>query len=954
MKLNILKLYFKANKPLMAGLVLLTLSSLILSQFIFPISANADEKPEFNIFKPYVHHQTQNHDYFLLDVKNETQGTDWGFPVSAEDDDVLVFYLYYHNGIVDTTAKNTTLKVKLPTGEGEHFDVTGSLWADNAENATKSNPLRQSVGVNLDSTGSLKYIYGSAKWFPDRKDWRTDSPTPFPDGQNGDDLFAGGINIGSIKGCWEYSGAIVFKVKVNEQEQVQNLTIEKTASNMTLATGFGDSVNAKNNDRLRFKLDIKNTGDTTLHNVILRDTLPQYISYISDTSRLDGNFINDGITSGTINIGSLESGVTRSLTFEALINYPYNNDQALTNTGFARADKVSEKSDTATVFIAQHNNFNLSVAKTVLNVTAGQYNFSESVNAQNNDRLRFQIQIQNTGNAALHNLIVRDSLPNYISYVSGTTRLDGNFINDGITSNGINIGTLEVNATRNITFEAIVNTYDGVGNLTLTNTGFARADEVSEKSDTATVYVATQNVRDLSIEKTVRNITTGTDYLESVNAKDDDRLMFKVRIRNSGNADLNNVVVRDILPPYINYISGTTLVDGSWRSDGIVSGGINIGSIARNNERIITFEARIDFNGSGNQTLTNYAYARADEVSEHNDTAKIYINQTTNVYLTINKLVRNLTKNQNSLTESTNADSNDRIFFSIQIANPSSQPAYNVRVWDALPSGLTYVSGSARLDSGYISDSLISGGVNLGTFSSGQTQYITFEATVNSNINNQTLTNYAYTAADNISQQSDLAQVIVGQIITPTTFNKQVANLTSPNGSATANQATVGDILEYTLSYQNTSGSILYNAQVLDVLPSYTVFQSVASGGAYDSSKNLITWNVGTLQINASFRVSYQVKVMSVPQSGYVIENSALLQANNFSLTSNTVRTTVFTGPIQTITGSNSLYGKAAGALMVALWGIFFAYLAMEYSNYWRNLKFRFAAWKIKRKEGFA
>ncbi len=690
------------NRKTKKGIITLGISflliSLIANQIILPALAQSTT-PQFNTFTPYTHTQQYNQDYYLLDVKNETKNTDWNFPVPADAGDILVFYLYYHNSANSTIAQNTTLRVALPSGQNISQIITGYLWADNASNATLSNPLNQSVQVNLSSPQKLEYIVGSAKWYPNQADWRTAAPTPFPNSQPESQLFGSGINLGSITGCWEFSGAIVFKAKV-------------------------------------------------------------------------GNISNPP-------------------------SYTYD----------------------------------LSVNKTVRNLTSGQSNYVENVNANGNDRLAFQIQIQNTGNAALNNVFVYDTLPSYLSYSYGSARLDGAYL-----------------------------------------------------------------------------------------------------------------------------------------ADGLVAGGLNIGSIPSGNTKTITFEALVNSSAYGtNQTLTNYAYARADQVSERNDTATVYLNQSSGTgNLNISKTVRNMTTGTNMLS-SVNANINDRVLFLIQITTPVNvSQIYNARVWDTLPSGLSYVQGSTRIDNAYTNDGLISGGITIGAMSANQSKSINFEATVNSYGGLQTMTNYAYASADNVGQQSSFAQVVTNITPAPTPtpyynpsgFTKKVDNLTSPNGTQTDNTAYVNDTLKYTLSYTNNSSSAIYNVQLWDILPSSTTFLNADNNGYYNSSNNQVTWNMGSLSSGATAFVSYQVRVLNVSTDNNVIANSAAIKSDSFLfISSNEVRTTVIIpivkgASIQAVTGGNDLARNTAAALMISLWGIFLIYLFTEYAPDWKNLKFKFVIWKIKLKEG--
>jgi len=699
MKINFLR-KFNSRRFKRSAFSVLTILTLSLGQFFVATSVQAAD-PQFNTFTPYVHTQTYNRDYYLLDAKNDTKGTVWGFPVSADAGDLLTFYVYYHNSTNNSTAANTTLRVAMPSGQSTYQNVVAYLWADNATNATTANPFNQTLPVNLTSSQTLQYVAGSARWFPNQADWRTAAATAFPNNQNGDQLFSSGINVGNVQGCWEYSSAIVFQARVGNQQT--------------------------------------NTE-------------------------------------------------TRSL----------------------------------------------SIDKTVRNTTSGQGSYADFINASNNDRLMWQIRIQNTGNTTLNNVFVYDTLPSNLSYVSGSTRVEGAYTADGVTSGGINIGSLSTGTTKTVTLETYVNS------------------------------------------------------------------------------------------SYYN-----------------------------------------------NQNLTNYAYARADQVSERSDSAVVSIGSTgpSSSTLSISKSVRNLTSNQTSLSVSTNANPGDKVLFLIQISTPvNSQVLTNVRVWDTLPAGLSYVSGSSRVDNNYTNDGLVTGGINIGTLYANQSRSINFEATVNNNYSNSTLINYAYAAADGIPQNSAFAQVVLSQI-TPTIVGsnlyKRVENLTSPNGTNTDNTASVGDTLRYTISYTNNSGTTLTNVQVLDVLPSYTTYYNVDGNGFYSSATNMLTWNFASVPPGSTVTVSHQVKIQNVPSDNYLIANTAAFKADNLSLiNSNETRTivnaiivpapitpTVKGVSIAAVTGGDNVARNLAVSLMVSLWCIFFLYLIMENQEFWQNSRVKWAIFKIKVRE---
>src|SRR3989339_2160564 len=128
---------------------------------------------------------------------------------------------------------------------------------------------------------------------------------------------------------------------------------------------------------------------------------------------------------------------------------------------------------------------------------------------------------------------------------------------------------------------------------------------------------------------------------------------------------------------------------------------------------------------------------------------------------------------------------------------------------------MSYVSGSTLVDGTYYSTNITSGSLNLGTLSSGAIKTITFQAQMNSSLANyQTLTNYAYTYADNVSALNDTASVYTSGSSGSSTWTKKVDNVSSPNGTQTDNTAINGHTLRYTLTYTNNSGTTLNSFQI--------------------------------------------------------------------------------------------------------------------------------------------
>lgn len=556
-----------------------------------------------------------------------------------------------------------------------------------------------------------------------------------------------------------------------------NVFVTVTGTASISITKSVDKTSASPGDTITYTLNYKNTGSATATNVIVKDPFnnlnQQYLSFVSATPLPTSG--ND-----TWAIGSLSAGQTGQISIRAKIS----SSILIPATGFleiknrANIDS-SETSPGYSNYVSTwiSGDVSLSIEKSVRNISKNS-SFSDYISADPLDEVEFYLKIHSTGNSVVNNAKVWDSLPSRLNYISGSTKVDGVSKADGIiTSNGIYIGDLAPGQTRDVKFRAKLEseTIFNVGTTSLTNYGYVNTSGLSAVNDTAVVNVYKEShcSPSLRINKMLRNITRGYTYwTDTVYANPGDEIEVSVKINSVGNETATNTKVRDKLPPKLDYISGSTTIDGSYKSDGIISStGIYIGSMYVNDIKEIKFRAKVVSEGnftSSLTTLTNYAYAWADDACEVNDYAYVKVEKgtpQTNYALSISKLGYNLSKGQVNWLDSFSADPGQELEFSIQITNIGNTNLTNVKTWDTLPANLSIISGSTTIDDVSWGGDVTGAGLDLGTLGQGQAKTIKFRARVASKENfgagSTTLINTAYTKADNVSQISDQASIIV-------------------------------------------------------------------------------------------------------------------------------------------------------------------------------------------------
>lgn len=122
------------------------------------------------------------------------------------------------------------------------------------------------------------------------------------------------------------------------------------------------------------------------------------------------------------------------------------------------------------------------------------------------------------------------------------------------------------------------------------------------------------------LSKTVR-LKGSKDWSESVTAKVGDEVEFQIEYKNLMNTQVNDVMIRDVLPDNIEYVKDSTYLYNKQNQDGVrltdnslTTSGINIGSYTANGSAYVRFTGKvIDKNlKCGDNQMVNWASSTAD------------------------------------------------------------------------------------------------------------------------------------------------------------------------------------------------------------------------------------------------------------------------------------------------------------------------------------------------------
>ena len=429
-----------------------------------------------------------------LEISKEVKilGTDtWSEQVEAKAGDTVRYRIHFVN-TGNTTMQNVVIRDILPTGLNYVNGTTQIFNTAHPKGVTLSDKIVTDSGINI---GDYAAQGGAWIYFNATVDKSVSEKC-------NNSLLRNVVQANGGSGTKEDTADVLVDGKVC----TSGFELDKKVQ-LKGGSSWSETVKATAGSEIRYRIQFKNTGNTTLENVVLRDTLPAGVSYQAGTTMLGDKKLADGIISANgINIGSVEAGKTVYVYFYATVDKNLDECEAHTLTNVVKGsynnDDKTTKTDTAVVTIdgkdcseVDHPGF--SIDKMVQ--LEGGKTWSETVTAKAGDKVRYRIQFKNTGNVTLKNVVIRDVLPANMSYVAGTTVLynaanaNGKTLDDGLVSkDGINIGDYAKGTEATIYFYAVVDkNLDECANHTLTNTvkGSYNKDDKTTKTDTADVTV---------------------------------------------------------------------------------------------------------------------------------------------------------------------------------------------------------------------------------------------------------------------------------------------------------------------------------------------------------------------------------------------------------------------------------------------------------------------------------
>jgi len=630
-------------------------------------------------------------------------------------------------------------------------------------------------------------------------------------------LNAGAYAVGKSK----TSGATIFDgptppLYTEPVVGLPQLTFTKTADQDTADPG----------DQITYALHYANTGSSTAYDVVIQDTVPDHVTYVSSSppySTVSGKVY-------TWNIGDVNAGASGEVTITVQVDAGTPDGTVLANLGSVEYNGPGGPEPP----VDDWKN---------ITVTAPVMSFSKTADvttADPGDLITYTLAYHNAGNGTATGVVIVDTNPEYTTFVSSNPSPSS--VNGRIYTYDIGSVPAETSGTVVITVKVNAGTPDGtiLENVAVMNYDDANGNPYPEEPGTATTTVTAP-------------VMTFDKSADVATANPGDQITYTLSYHNTGSGTATGVVIQDTIPEHVTFISSTP-------SPSSISGRVytySIGSVAGGASGTVTIVVKVNaFVPDGTQLVNvatfNYDDANGNSYPEKSDSATT----------TVTAPVMTFTKTASAEY----ADPGDQVTYTLAYANIGTGWATGVVVTDTIPDHVTHVSSSPGYDS-------VSGRTytwNVGDVAPGDDGTITITVEINAGTPDQTgLTDYAtldYADANgnNYPQMTDCATTTVTAPVM--TFTK----------SADVTQADPGDIITYTLHYENAGTGVATSVVVNDTISAHTTFYD-ANPWYSSVSGRTYTWNVGTVPAGAEGDIILNVKVNAGTPDGTEILNAATL-----------------------------------------------------------------------------
>ncbi|MFB4366857.1 isopeptide-forming domain-containing fimbrial protein [Bacillus sp. LR_6] len=516
-----------------------------------------------------------------------------------EAGDTIVYTIKTRNTVADSKVTDLVISDKLP--EGLEY-VPGTLKVDNKEVSDARDDDKGDV-----TDGKVSGQFGDVT----DTEWHTVTFEAKVKAGQADKKI---VNTASISGDnTDKPDTPSQEVKVSPKDPV--LKSEKSVKNLDSDKGKYEA-----GDTVVYTIKTRNTvADSKVTDLVISDKLPAGLKYVEGSLKASNGgeaTIKDGKI--TANFGDVTDTEWRSVTFQAKIESGYA-EKTIKNVATVDGGNIDTPDTPGTDMKVDPKEPKLESKKTASIKEKADGNKDED-HPESGDTLLYTIQTRNTVDDSLvKDLVISDSLPEGLEYVTGTLKVDGTAVSDdqdddhGYYADGKTSGEFgNVTDTKwhSVTFEAKLKS--GQAGKDIVNTANISSDNIKTPDKPSHEVKVYPRNPVLESEKTVKNLDSDKEKYEA-----GDTVVYTIKTRNTvSDGKVENLVISDDLPAGLKYVEGSLKASNGGEAtikDGKITA--NFGDVTDTEWHTVTFQAKIE-SGYEGKTITNVATVNGSSIDK--------------------------------------------------------------------------------------------------------------------------------------------------------------------------------------------------------------------------------------------------------------------------------------------------------------------------------------------------
>ncbi len=363
------------------------------------------------------------------------------------------------------------------------------------------------------------------------------------------------------------------------------------------------------------------------------------------------------------------------------------------------------------------------------------------------DTVRYTITVKNIGSENAVGVTLRDQIPGNTSYVANSTRLNGIVVADpgaGVSAlqNGMAVnspadltaGAMRADASATttnvatITFDVRIST-NVVNGTIISNQGFVNGSGAGsgpfpeQPSDNPATPVLSDPtmviVGNLPLVSALKTVQLVADNNNNGNVDPGDVLQYTITLTNSGATPATGVVLTDAVPANTTYVANSMVMNGAAVADtstgvsplingiGVASSGQTLpsppssgGTLAAGGTGIVTFKVQVNAGVPSGTIISNQgSVANAQLPTLLTDSDGNPTNGSQPTVVTVGNAQQLMITKQVVVVGGGTAEVGAELEYVVSVTNIGTVAATSVLITDVLPGQLSYVTGSAVLNS---------------------------------------------------------------------------------------------------------------------------------------------------------------------------------------------------------------------------------------------------------------